>query len=88
MSILWYLPPLVVLIWILYYNYSVKRSISRPSEFLRLLIALIIALASLGLFLWVTFAGYDCAVRAVMAATLGGSLAFLVKDPGSALRNI
>jgi len=88
MSILWYLPPLVVLIWILYYNYSVKRTISRPSEFLRLLIAVVIALAALGVFLWVTFAGLDCAVRTVMAATLGGSITFLIKDPGSTLRNI
>ena len=88
MSILWYLPPLVVLIFIIYYNFAVKRSISRPAEFVRLFIAAGLIVAALGLFLWVTLAGFDCSVRISMGATLAATIVFLLKDPGSALRNI
>ena len=88
MSILWYLPPLVILLWNLYYDYAVKRSISRPAELLRLLIAILIALVSLVLFLVVLLADFSCAVRTVMGVTLGASIVFLIKDPGSTLRNL
>jgi hypothetical protein len=88
MSILWYLPPLVMLIFILYYNFTTKRSVSRPPEFFRLLIGLIFALASIGLFLWVVLAQFDCAVRISVGATLGSALTFMFKDPGCHLRQM
>ncbi len=88
MSILWYLPPLVMLIFILYFNYASKRGVSRPAEFLRLLIGLILAVVSIGLFIWVVLSKADTGVIVSVAATMGAALAFLLKDPGSALRQM
>jgi hypothetical protein len=86
MSIFWYIPPLVLFIFIIYYNYVVTRSITRAAEFVRLLIALVIALAAVGLFIWAIVAPLDCSVRITLAATLGGAVTFLLKDPGGNLR--
>jgi hypothetical protein len=86
MSILWYLPPLVFIIFVLVYNYAVKRSITRAAEFLRLLAALVMFLAAVALFAWATVAQTDCSIRVVLAATLGGTVVFLLKDPGGNLR--
>ena len=86
MSILWYLPLVVIFAFIIYYNYKSKRSVSRPAEFFRLFIAAIIALVMVGLFIWVVLAGFDIGVRAAVAAALGASITFLLKDPGANLR--
>ena len=86
MSILWYLPLVVIFVFIIFYNYLSKRSVSRPAEMLRLFIASLIALATLGLFIWVVLAQFDSSIRTVTAAALGASVAFLLKDPGANLR--
>ncbi|HUV08460.1 MAG TPA: hypothetical protein VMX75_12065 [Spirochaetia bacterium] len=86
MSIFWYSPLLVILIFILYYNFKCKRGISRPAEFFRLLIASVIAVATLVLFLWVFLGAFDTNVKLVSAAALGSSITFLLKDPGVNLR--
>lgn len=88
MSILWYLPPLVMLIFILYYNFTTKRGVSRPAELFRLLIGLILAVVSIGLFFWVVLSKADTGVIISVAATMGAALTFLLKDPGSNLRQM
>ncbi len=88
MSILWFLPPLVMLIFIFYYNFTTKRGVSRPAEFLRLLIGLILAVASILLFIWVILSKAETGAIIVVAATMGSTLTFLLKDPGSNLRQI
>lgn len=88
MSIFWYLPPLVMLIFLFYYNFTTKRGVSRPAEFFRLLIGLILALVSIGLFCWAVLSKADTGVIISVAVTLGAALTFLLKDPGSNLRQI
>jgi hypothetical protein len=88
MSILWFLPPLVMLIFILYYNYKTKRGVSRPAEFLRLLIGLILAVVSIALFIWVFVTKAQIGVIISVSATMGSALTFLLKDPGSNLRQM
>ena len=88
MSILWYLPPLIMLIFIFYYNFTTKRGVSRPAELCRLLIGLILAVISIGLFIWVILSKADTGVIISVAATMGAALTFLLKDPGSNLRQM
>jgi small-conductance mechanosensitive channel len=88
MSILWFLPPLVVLIFILYYNFTTKRGVSRPAEFFRLLIGLILAVVSIVLFIWVILSKAQTGVIISVSATMGAALTFLLKDPGSNLRQM
>ena len=88
MAILWYLPPLVMLIFAFYYNFAAKRGVSRPAEFFRLLIGLILAVVSIGLFIWVVLSKADTGVIISVTATMGAALTFLLKDPGCNLRQM
>jgi hypothetical protein len=53
-----------------------------------LLIGLILAVVSLGLFFWVILSKADTGVIISVAATMGAALTFLLKDPGSNLRQM